>query len=70
MKPGLQFLLRAWDRYWFVPSSALPVAAYRIFVSIMLLQFIILILPDIGVWYAPKGIIRLESLPSLQVLVS
>jgi hypothetical protein len=60
----------AWDRFWFAPKSALPVAAYRIMVGIMLIQFVILILPDAAVWYGPNGIVRPESLPNLEVNVS
>jgi Vitamin K-dependent gamma-carboxylase len=60
----------AWDRFWFAPKSPLPVAAFRILLGIMLLQFVVLILPDATVWYGPNGTIRAESLPNLEVNTS
>ncbi len=70
MKSALRTLLDGWDRFWFAPSSALPVGAFRILIGIMVLQFVVLILPDATVWYGPKGMVRPESLPNLEVMTS
>lgn len=62
------------DNFLFAPASPYPVAAFRIFFGLMILQNALLLLPDIILWYGKDGIFLdrtntvLEPFVSLNIL--
>lgn len=51
-------LIRVWDRFWFAPTSARPLGAFRIVFGPIVLLNLALIAPDIDVWFTDAGRLR------------
>ncbi len=48
-------ILQAWDRFWFSEVSPLSVAVYRILLGCLTIAFILLLIPDLFVWFGSHG---------------
>lgn len=58
----LATLWSLWDRFFFALVSPYPVAAFRIFFSLMLLQNAVFLIEDFYLWLGVKGITTSESI--------
>lgn len=54
-------LLRIWNANWFLPQSPLPMAVFRILLGISLIQYSVLLLPELPIWFGEKGLISSET---------
>ena len=61
LKP-FALLMSLWDKFFFSPQSVLLVALYRIFIGLMLVQFVVLLWPDLDVWYGAHAVISQHCL--------
>ncbi len=60
---NLNVAYQAWQKFWFAPTSPLPMAVFRIFVGALLLQNILInIGSDYMTWYGPKSIISFQTI--------
>jgi hypothetical protein len=66
---SLSQVTRAWNLFWFAEKSPLPLAVFRIFYGMLVLQFAILLLPDLFVWFGKHGILAANTLPSEDVVI-
>ena len=48
-------ILQAWDRFWFSEISPLSVAVYRILLGFLTIAFVLLLIPDLFVWFGSHG---------------
>jgi len=48
-------ILQAWDRFWFSEVSPLSVAVYRILLGFLTIGFVLLLIPDLFVWFGSQG---------------
>lgn len=57
----LRTILEGWNQFWFVPQSPLPIAIFRILVGVSLLQYAILLVPEMSVWFGEEGLLSSET---------
>jgi hypothetical protein len=50
--------LRAWDRFWFAPTSARPLGAFRIAIGLIALTNVLLLLTNPDPWLTDAGLLR------------
>jgi hypothetical protein len=50
--------LRSWNRFWFGPISARPLAVYRILFGLFVLAHLALITVDLDYWYTDAGLLQ------------
>lgn len=48
-------ILQAWDKFWFSEISPLSVAVYRILLGFITIAFVLLLIPDLFVWFGSQG---------------
>jgi hypothetical protein len=62
----LRQIADAWNKFWFTPASPVPIALFRIFLGIILLQDVILMrLPDWRIYYVEHSIIPVGDMMSI-----
>src|SRR5258708_10568659 len=66
----MKWLLKKWDHFWFEPQSPLPLAIFRILFGMMVMQFCILMAPDLFVWFGSHGIVSSTTVHDWTVLVT
>ena len=52
---------RAWDRFFFEPTSVINIAVYRIALGLLVLNYGALLAPDLLVWFGEKGPLSLAT---------
>lgn len=57
----LRELYAIWDKFWFSETSPLPVATYRILLGILMMGFVLLLIPDLFVWFGANGIVSNQA---------
>ncbi len=57
LKRALGPLSNAWERFWFAPVSVSPLAVFRILFGMLLIQYALLLMPDLYVWLGKDGIV-------------
>ena len=58
-------MIRAWNRFWFAPTSANPLAALRILFGLIVLLHLALLVPDVEAWFTDAG--RLQGAEARQL---
>jgi hypothetical protein len=56
-------ILRAWNRFFFEPTSPLPMAVYRILLGLLVLANQLLLLPDVMTWFSDRGALSFATAP-------
>lgn len=51
-----------WDEFWFSDMAPYSLALFRILFGLILIQMALFLLPDLFVWYGPRGIISSASI--------
>jgi hypothetical protein len=54
-------VLRAWDRFLFAPISPVPVAVYRILFGLLVVANVLLLWPEIDVFFGDNGILPMAD---------
>lgn len=58
--------IRAWNKFWFTPTSPLPMALFRIIFGIVLLEnCMVHLYPDFDIFYLKESIIPIKDMMSL-----
>jgi len=57
MKSLMTRLGAAWERFWFAPVSTSSLSVFRILFGMLLIQYALLLMPDIYVWFGKDGIV-------------
>lgn len=58
----VQWLVRAWDEFFFAPQSPTPVALYRILYGLMVIADLILLRGDWLAWYGVNSVVRMDTM--------
>jgi hypothetical protein len=58
-------MIGSWNRFWFAPTSAKPLAALRILFGLIVLLHLALLVPDVEAWFTDAG--RLRGIEARQV---
>ncbi|MBP9094768.1 deoxyribonuclease HsdR, partial [bacterium] len=58
---SIETILQAWDRFWFSEVSPLSVAVYRIFLGFLCAAFVLLLIPDLFVWFGSQGMCSFQA---------
>lgn len=61
----MKALWQAWCKFFFEPSSTLPLCLFRILFGLVTLEAGFLLAPDVLTWYGIHGVMRLETARSL-----
>src|SRR5271156_4629279 len=62
----LRQIADAWNKFWFTPASPVPIALFRIFLGLILLQDVLLMrFPDWRVFYVEHSIIPVGDMMSI-----
>ncbi len=73
LKETLKKIIRAlqfnWDNFWFTPISTSSLAVFRICFGLLLIQFALLLIPDLFVWFGKHGIVSTDTINSWQPYV-
>jgi Vitamin K-dependent gamma-carboxylase len=57
-------LFNPWNVFFFARTSLLPVSLFRIGIGLFLIQFDLLLLPDLNSWYGAKGVLSQHCIAS------
>ncbi len=60
----LSSLVSAWNNFWYRPMSTLTLAIFRVAFGALLIQYGLLLIPDLFVWFGKNGIISSETVNS------
>jgi predicted DCC family thiol-disulfide oxidoreductase YuxK len=59
---SIKILIQAWNNFWFAPQSPIPIALFRIFLGLILLQDTLLMrIPDWRLYYSAHALIPIED---------
>lgn len=58
---SIKVIFDLWDKFWFSEGSPLVVAVFRILFGLLLLAFILLLTPDMFIWFGHNGIVSTQS---------
>src|SRR4051812_1037017 len=62
----LKSLARAWNQFFFEPVSPVPVALFRICLSLVVLVDLLLVRRDWLVWFGPRGLVTLKTMQLME----
>lgn len=62
----LKSLARAWNRFVFEPQSPVPIALFRIVISLVVLADALLLRPDWQTWFGPRAVVSLPVMHQLE----
>ena len=51
-------IFKIWDKFWFSPSSPLPVACYRILFGMICFLTFVFLIPDLYIWLGSHGLVH------------
>jgi hypothetical protein len=57
----LREIYAVWDKFWFSEASPLPVATYRILLGTLMMLFVLLLIPDLFVWFGARGMVSNQA---------
>jgi hypothetical protein len=66
LKRMLNTLGDIWERFWFTPISTSALAVFRILLGILLIQYALLLMPDLYVWFGKNGIVSSATINGWQ----
>ena len=59
--------MSAWDDFWFRPSSARPLCAFRIAVGLLAVGYLAFFITDLNDWFGRQGLLPADVVPSLRL---
>ena len=62
-------VVNSWNNFWFKPISTKPLGIFRIFFGLLIIQYALLLLPDLFVWLGKDGILSSTTVNSWQPYV-
>lgn len=62
----MECVVAIWNNFWYRPISTRILAAFRILFGLLLIQFVVLLMPDFFVWFGKNGIVASNTINSWQ----